>query len=284
MHVVYLQGGSTPEAALADALRPGIEYFGDTFEAHRLKATDDVVPVPWADVVLMWGVKSRERFRGHTGRGYRVVVMDKGHLGEKRRNFVRFSVGAHQPSEYVMDIARPHDRFDALGLKLAPVRRDGGHVLMALSSQKYCDWHHYGDTNVYARKLASKIRRNSERPIIYRPKPSWKGAQDIGSVGGVRMSLPPEPLSDVLRGAHALVTHGSGVCLDALLAGVPVVAVGDAVTRAFYNVSIKRIETPRFPTDAQRKQFLANLAYCQWTLAEIASGTAWRHVRPWLAI
>jgi len=38
--------------------------------------------------------------------------------------------------------------------------------------------------------------------------------------------------------------------------------------------------SPHFPTDAQRLQWLCDLAYCQFNAAELANGTAWEILAP----
>jgi hypothetical protein len=70
------------------------------------------------------------------------------------------------------------------------------------------------------------------------------------------------------------VTLHSNVAVDALLAGIPV-NVAEGVARDF-STPLVHIETPRRPDD--REQLMADIAYCQWLPAEMASGAAWRHL------
>lgn len=280
MRAAYLIGGHRREGRIAAALMKGIEAEGDGFVAHPLNGDcEPDIPVRDCDVALMWGVTKARHFHAYKAVGYEAVLLDKAHVG-RRNDFIRFSVASHQPTRYVMDIAAPPDRWEAHGIRLAE-RRRGRHVVLALSSQKYCDWHGYGDATVHATALLGKIRRATERPIVYRPKPSWRGARPLADG---EASCPPVGgrLACLLADAHALVTHGSGACVDALIAGVPTCAVGGAVTTALRNTELGDIEDPDFPADADRLRFLCNLSYCQWTLAAIADGLAWRHVKPWI--
>ncbi len=77
-----------------------------------------------------------------------------------------------------------------------------------------------------------------------------------------------------LADCWAVVTLHSNVAVDALMAGIPVnVAEGVA---AEFSTPLAQIETPRMPEG--REQLFADIAYCQWTPAEMASGACWSHL------
>jgi hypothetical protein len=79
--------------------------------------------------------------------------------------------------------------------------------------------------------------------------------------------------------AHALITHGSYISVDALLNGVPSIVLGPAVTRPISSTSLAEIEDPRLASEEERLQMLANLAWCQYRIEEWADGRAWRNVK-----
>jgi hypothetical protein len=114
------------------------------------------------------------------------------------------------------------------------------------------------------------IRARTDRPIIYRPKPSFKDAQPIE---GTEFSTGDETINDALWGAHALVTHGSNACFEAALLGVPSIVLGDAVAAP---ISSRSLDDDREPLRGKREQWFANLAYHQFT--ERSSRTAWDRV------
>lgn len=82
--------------------------------------------------------------------------------------------------------------------------------------------------------------------------------------------------------AHILVTHGSNACLDAMMAGIPSIILGPGVMGPISSRDLADLEHPRMAGKAERSQLLANLAYHQWTEAEMASGLAWGVIRGWL--
>ena len=151
-------------------------------------------------------------------------------------------------------------------------------VLLVGSSQRYADFQGLGDITEYCTELVRTIRKSTKHPVIYRPKPRWKEAVPIADA---EFSCPPSTLEDELKTAWATVTFGSGAAVYSILAGVPVVEVLDGIAAPVSLSSIQalRDEPLQYPSDELVDQWLANLAYCQWTLAEIASGVMWKHLR-----
>ena len=121
------------------------------------------------------------------------------------------------------------------------------------------------------RNTVEELRKYTNRPILYRPKPSDKHPLDIEGATTVDSSLP---LMAHLRGAHAVVTHHSNVGCDALLEGIPVFSrYGPA---RYMSNPLQMIEEPLY---SERKPFFNRLAYCQWSLSEMSSGQAWDWLR-----
>lgn len=239
---------------------------------------EDVLP---SDVVVLFGVKARVRHEEFRAAGIQTIVLDKGYVrhaapgGQKWCEYWRVAVNAHHPTGYLMDQKQPHDRFNRLGLEMREWRRKGDTVIYAGSSDKYHRFNGLEEANSYARSVVSKIRKLTNRAIIYRPKPSWKDAQRIE---GVTFSRPPERIHQTLVGAHVLVTNGSNACFEAVLAGVPTIVLGEAVAKPISSTSLKRIERPQLAGMDERLQWAANLAYAQWTMPEMRSGECWSHI------
>ena len=74
-----------------------------------------------------------------------------------------------------------------------------------------------------------------------------------------------------------MVTFSSGSALDAMLAGVPVVAYSPlSPVYGYVAKSVDGIENISMP---KRDQILADLAYTQWNFEEVRSGEAWKYLR-----
>ena len=87
-------------------------------------------------------------------------------------------------------------------------------------------------------------------------------------------------LADCLADARWVVTFNSNSGVDAVLAGVPTVAVDQG---AMAWAVTGRDPTVQPPTP-DRSTWAAELAWCQWTLDEIKKGVAWDHLRAGLAV
>ena len=129
----------------------------------------------------------------------------------------------------------------------------------------------------YERKVIQKLKSITDRPIIYRPKPSWGGARPID---GVIYSSPAQKLSEVLPKCWAVVTHHSNVAIDALVSGVPVfVGDKDCAAGQLAKVDLNEIENPYYPSQEERLKLLNNLAFCQWMPVEMRRGLPWRYFK-----
>ncbi len=283
MKVCFFHSDKPRERLLADALRDGIEAGGkDAIELRPL--TGEAQVAEGCDVAIMVGVKSKAIYKANWAAGIHVVMVDKGYTRHaapgpvKLWEYWRVSIDAHHPTEYLMKTTRPFDRLQKLGLTITPQadRSLGGNfILIAGSSAKYHEFYGLREPTTWSRKLVTSIRAKTERPIVYRPKPSWREAVPIE---GTEWSTAPT-MEDALRGCRVMVTHGSNACFEAMLAGVPTICLGPAVARDICSQTLDDIENAPLPDLKTRAQWAANLAYCQWTMAEFASGEAWKHMR-----
>lgn len=281
MRVCFWMSDKPRERLLADAFLDGVRASGDEgFTRSLLPA----VEVADCDVACMVGVKSRQLFRAHWAEGIHIVYLDKGYTRHAAKSpvklweFWRVAIDAHQPTSSLA-IARPDDRLARLDLKLKPFGGAREKILIAGSSEKYHEFYGMHEPTKWARRLVHAIKSLTERPIVYRPKPSWSSARPVD---GAAYSQFPRTIEDELAEAHALVTHGSNACFEAILAGVPVIALGPAAAAPIAERALTRIETPRIPSDEERLEWLARIAYCQFTMAEFSTGEAWRIIRPQL--
>lgn len=269
--------------AVADALKEGAAVLGDEVEFVHNGVYDG--PQSDVDVACVWGVmgNSREIVRGYVGAGKRVLMFDKAlirRLGNDR-GYYRVGIDGPSPLKYLMRAPRDFRRWEEQRVPLRPRNQLGadrrGAILYAGSSQKYCDFYDLGDANDYAEGIFRQVRDVSRKAeLIYRPKPSWP---DYRLIEGTRHSGKDEALLRVLKLSHCMVTHGSAAALEAIVAGVPVVALGPCVATPVANKSIDDIRNPYFPSDHARFQWLCNVAWCQWSGEELASGEAWTFLK-----
>lgn len=281
MRVAFYHSDKPRERALAASFGVGVVEAGDAFAPRELSPDAEVED---CDLAVMVGVKTKVLWERCKARGVRTLMMDKGYNrrrgGGRVWEYWRVSLDHHQPGVGAISRDYPRDRIAELGDAAARWRRAGSVIILAGSSAKY---HAFAEIEQapteWAREAVRLIRERSDLPIIYRPKPSWRDARPIA---GTRYSPASEGLGLWLPQTHALVTHGSNSCVDALLAGVPSICLGRAAIWSISSQSLDEIASPRLADKRERVRMLACLGYHQWTESEMRAGRAWREIRGWL--
>jgi hypothetical protein len=278
------------ETNLAKAIQNGARVHGD--EVEILPVPDDGQPeVRDCDLVLKIGVKSRNWFRAYNKAGIPYAYFDKGYIRTRAVQWLeywRLSVNGHQPLEYVKHAKHDRKRADKLELSFKPWKHDGNAILVDGSSGKHHYFHAdrdyssaqmdelHEDANEIARSLCERIRAVSPRPIIYRPKPSWKKARPIP---GTEYSTGKDWRTAMAR-SHVCVTYGSNLCFDAVLYGVPSVVLGVGIAKPISSTDLSELENPHLAPEHVRQQWLNNVAWTQFhALDEFHSGMAWKVIR-----
>lgn len=206
--------------------------------------------------------------------GRRAFYIDLGYWG--RRKLSRWdgnhkiAMNSRHPTAYFQDRPKTPERFEAHGIKIAPWRKEGRHIVVIGMSAKAALAEglrpHQWETQTIQR-----LREITKRPIIYRPKPNWTEARPItGSQYGKGPSLEHH-----LVNCHAVVAHHSNAAVDALLAGVPCICP-DGVASVLSGHDLEQVDDPPMPDG--REQFAWDLAWTQWSVDEMQTGRAYRYL------
>lgn len=128
----------------------------------------------------------------------------------------------------------------------------------------------------WAKDTVAYVKAVTGKPVTIRPHPMHDGGIPADVWGADRLSMPhEEALDDALRVAAGVVTYNSTVGWDAIIAGVPVVALASAGQCAYarYTTTLADLKplAPKARTEA-----LARVASTQWTLNELRDGSAVR--------
>jgi hypothetical protein len=232
---------------------------------------------PEAPVGVLYGLEglAPRIFRDHQRAGG-LVFVDLGYWGRREggrwTGYHKVVVNERHPTAYFQ--RRPHDfdRAARLELKAQPWRSSGRHVLLCGMSDKGAQACGFAPEQ-WERETIARLLKATDRPIVYRPKPSWYGSRPLPGAG---YSPREETFEQALADAWCVVSHHSNCNVDGLLAGVPSFCV-EGVAAPLSETDLTKIETPRRP--GGREQWIADLAYTQWTVDEIAQGKAWRHLK-----
>jgi len=227
-------------------------------------------------VAIFYGLRLglREVFEAYRS-ATTAVYMDLGYWNRKPAKdrfggYHKVSVNALHPTAYLRAGHSP-DRLNQIGVRLKPWRKRGEHIIVAGMSDRSAAVNGFAP-EAWERRAIEEIKKHTERAIRYRPKPSWDGARPIS---GTAFHRGGTDIRQYLRDCWALVTHHSNAAVDALAAGIPVYCE-DGAASLLSMPSLDHLDDPPLP--GGRAEFLADLAYCQWSVPEMASGACWDYL------
>lgn len=202
----------------------------------------------------LWPLLTRARKAGRTW-----YYGDKGYFG-------RLGQYPGEPYYRITKNAYQHDgsgnaepaRFERFGVGVEKWKRDGRHVLVCPPGPVFQE---LMGISGWLETTVAELKRHTDRQVVVRRKPR---------------QTDPRPLAIDLRNCWAVVTYMSNVAVESVLAGVPVFCTGQCAGSTMGLSDLSMIETPHYP--GGRRQWASNLAANQWTMKEIAAGTAWREL------
>jgi hypothetical protein len=256
----------------AQAMRDGILACGDFAEI----VLDNQHSGVNHDVCVFYGfTRPLQRIMAdYKAKGRPAIYIDLGYWGRvKNDGHHKIVVNGRHPTEYFQRVRHDNARARKFGLQIEPWRADGRHILIAGMGSKASVIAENLPFESFERDAIRQLKQLTDRPIVYRPKPSCKQA---GEIVGTTFSPPEQPLEEVLRDCHAVVTHHSNVAVDAVLEGIPVFCA-QGVASVMGLQDLAQIETPARP--AGRESWVNDISYTQWTWTEMARGLPWRHLK-----
>ncbi len=206
-----------------------------------------------ADFVVSWGDKLPAQIQ------IPRLILEAGYINGQSGDYVRDRLqfistgwnGLHGRADSGR-LDCPSDRFDGLGIELSPWRTGGNYALIC--------GQHPGDSCAPTTEMTKKIADEVQRVYLeYRFRPHPLIANTM------------RPLRDALADARVCVTWNSTSAIEAVIAGVPTIAL-DRGSMA-WDVTSHAVSDELFRGD--RSQWAYNLAYRQFTHDELASGVAW---------
>lgn len=215
------------------------------------------LPDDWTPVVGCQP-ESRPLIQEWTKRGRRFVYWDRGYCRRvfatwlprgDNGGFYRWHVNGFQ-MRAIRDV--PGDRWKRLKTDVLPWSKNGRHILIAAPTKAYAEFH---GCERWTDEICDALARVTDRPLMIRAKESKR------------------PLVEDLKGAHALVTHGSNTANEAVILGCPVFVHPSCAAALVGLTDVTKIETPVYP---DREPWLYSLAYSQFDERELVDGTLWR--------
>lgn len=209
-------------------------------------------------------------------KGLHAVYIDLGYWGRRMggvlSGYHKFAINDRHPTKYFQNVKHPNDRAQIFNIQVKKWRKSGKHILLAGMGDKAAAVEGFKPEE-WENAAIAELQKHTDRPIIYRPKPSWLLAKPLRNAGYSRKT---EFLETALKDCYAVVTHHSNVAVEGIVAGIPAICM-QGVAQPFSRQEISKIDDLYYPEE--REQWVNDICYCQFNTAEMCEGVPWRHLK-----
>lgn len=225
-----------------------------------------------ADLVVMWSWKQPRIIEHMRALDRPILVLERGFL-PSRRDWVTLAVDGFNGRGQFAPAGDGGERWERyFSHLLKPWKTDEQGYALVIGQVPGDAALHGADIVAWAQETTDELVSQGHR-VVYRPHPSLPTPCPAGA------ELSTGSLEGDLAGASRAVIYNSTTAVESILAGVPTV-ISDMGSVA-YPMASHSITAPLVRPD--RTGWCHDLAWRQWTLEELADGSAWNHVRPILA-
>lgn len=190
-------------------------------------------------------------------------AIDTGYLGNgKSKHWHRITKNSLQNTGPIIE--RPDDRLKLLNWKFQKFK-PGRKILICPPSLKVMNLWDQPDPETWTKQVIAQLKQYTDRPIEIRLKPNRSERVTTKSID--------QALADDV---HCLVTYNSIAATEAILAGKPAIALGPNAAQVICNTELSEVEKLNIPNRHEVEAFAKHLSYCQFSVAEMQDGTAWR--------
>jgi hypothetical protein len=261
----------------------GCELAGD--RVTRLAEED--YREPCTDIVLHYGFDGSRESKiakanaDYVATGRKAVYVDIGYfkrrdIFDRYEDYQRFAINDRHPTAYFQRVKHGPDRAVAHSIPMRATMNQGRKIVVCGMSTKASRFDY---VEGWTEQAIVEIRKHTDRPIVYRPKPQRRKYGQLPPIAGTEYSDPVlRRLEQELQDAWAVVSHHSNAGLDALIAGVPCFQP-EGVASVLGLSDLSKIEQPLLPSYEERRQLINDVCYTQWNAGEIDEGLAWRHFK-----
>lgn len=234
--------------------------FAEGLRRHGWHATVEKSAGP-CDLLAMWGVRRDHLVREQKQAGGEVVILERGYLADRFQwASVSFGGRLNGRAEFRGPFADPSRWQNHFAHLMQPwrTRREGVALICGQVATDAAVRH--VDIEAFYKSARDSFTKKGFQ-VKFRPHPL---------ANRMRRPAPSRPLAEDLADAALAVTFNSNSGVDAVLAGVPTVAVdrGSMV----WDVSGHVLDVP---PQVDRSAWAHAIAWKQWQMDEIAAGACW---------
>jgi hypothetical protein len=229
-----------------------------------------------------------------------VIINETPLLGRtisKRHTWHRIGVGGHLYKDGDFNaVGKDNQRIDQYknqwNLKFKPWRTEGDHIVLGLQLPGDSSLRKQ-DLSEWAISALDELLANTSKDIRIRTHPAFSEDdhcqiinlyKHVGKLGTNRVKFSYGNIvtwDQDLTDCYCVVTYSSGLSIDAIDNGVPVIATDQA--NFAYDISsryMSEINNLKMISDQEKQQWYNDLSYCQWSSEEILAGSPWNHLYP----
>jgi len=230
------------------------------------------------DPILVRGISAGAFIKHAEHHGRDFYFMETGYLGNYRSEnnatgrkiYHRIEKNAMQQRRF-LDV--PDDRWQAL-CKFNPAlnyrgwrKKLGSKILLIMSTEK--PFQFYGaDRDAWIKNTIDTIQQNTDRPIVIKDKP---GRAERNTTDNIYDALDDD--------VWAVVTYNSVAAVEALQVGIPSFSLAPTAASLITSNDLSLIDHPPMVDEQVVYKWLCSLAYGQFSIDEIITGTAWNLVQ-----
>ena len=186
-----------------------------------------------------------------------------GNAGMKAKTWHRVTKNALQNVGPIIE--RPDDRLIKFKYKRF---KNGRKIMLVPPSDKVMRLWGQPDPAVWVENTKKELQKYTDRPIEIRLKPNRSER------------ISTKPLEAALADdVYCLITYNSIAALEALMFGVPAIALGPNCATALCNTNLAEINNLNTPSEDEMYALMKHLSYCQFTRDEMMNGYAWDQVK-----
>lgn len=224
------------------------------------------------DFCVTWGIKPQQAVRTLKEKKVPFLVMERGYLPD-RFKFSSLGWGGLNNRAMFPECQDSGERFARYWPDLLKPWKEGGDYVL-LCGQCPGDASIYGlNLDKWSQEITDILIEKGER-VIFRPHPLVRRRGRIHNPRGAVLSKNEDFQAD-LAFAKYCVTYNSNAGVESVCAGVPTITLDQGAMA--WPVSTHDFNVPTIKPD--RTAWVRQLAWCNWTIEEIASGIAWETIK-----
>jgi hypothetical protein len=215
------------------------------------------------NIPLCWAGSHKETLYRHCIENNRKFYnLDTGYFGNtKRKEVIRISVNNLQDQGPIT--SQPVDRLDMFNINLVNYRR-GSSIVIVPPDEKISKV--FKLTDSWVDNVIQELKKYTDRPIKIRSRPIARSDR-----------IDADTFNKFIeQDTFVVIGYSSNALVEAVLCGIPVIALGHSATTSLMNYKISDIENISNIDQEKRYSWLKHLSYRQFSHKELKNGIAWK--------